>query len=72
MSKYMMLADLEAQHINGGWGSRYRFSSTSMKSVTTHVGQTNTANNLGLGLLFGSGNATSEQVNIANVTTILA
>lgn len=71
MSKYVMLADLEAQHVNGGWGSRFSFFAASRKNVTTNVGQTTTANNLGLGV-FGSGNATSEQLNIANVfTTVL-
>lgn len=72
MSKCVMLADLEAQYVNGGWGSRFSFSSKSIKNVSTNVGQSNTANNLGLGLLFGAGNATSEQVNIADVVTYVA
>ena len=71
MSKYVMLADLEAQHVNGGWGSRFSFFSASLKNVSTNVGQTNTAHNLGLGVLFGAGNATSEQLNIANVGTFV-
>jgi len=69
MSNIMMLADLESEHINGGWGSTFKFSSVSLKSVSTKVGQTNTANNLGLGVLFGAGIATSEQMNISEIAT---
>ena len=69
MSNVMMLADLEAQQINGGWGSKFSFSSMSFKAVTTKVGQTNTSNNLGLGVLFGAGIATSEQMNISEIAT---
>lgn len=71
MSNVMMLADLEAQHINGGWGSKFRFTSTSIKAVTTNVGQSNNSNNLGLGVLFGAGIATSEQVNISEIATFV-
>ena len=72
MSNVVMLADFEAQHINGGrWGSRFTFTSTAFKTATTNLGQTNSANNLGLGVLFGAGNATSEQVNIASISTFL-
>ena len=71
MSNIMMLADLEAQHINGGWGSKYSFTSTSIKSVTNKVGQTNSSNNLGLGVLFGAGIATSEQMNLSEITTFV-
>jgi hypothetical protein len=71
MSNIVMLPDLEAQHINGGWGSKFSFSSTSFKAVTTKVGQTNTANNLGLGVLFGAGLATSEQMNISEIATFV-
>lgn len=71
MSNVMVLADLEAQHINGGWGSKYRFTSTSIKTVATNVGQVNTSNNLGLGVLFGAGIATSEQMNLSEITTFV-
>ena len=73
MSNVVMLAELEAQHINGGrWGSKFSLFSTSMKTVSTNLGQTNTANNVGLGILFGAGNATSEQINVADITTFVA
>lgn len=71
MSNVVMLPDLESQHINGGWGSRFSFSSTSFKAVTTKVGQSNNANNLGLGILLGAGLAASEQVNVSDITTIV-
>jgi hypothetical protein len=71
MSNLLILDDLGAQHFNGGWGSFYNFSSTSFKSVTTKVGQTNTANNLGLGVLFGAGIASSEQMNVSDISTFV-
>lgn len=71
MSNLLLLDDLDAQYVNGGWGSIYNFSSTSFKAVTTKVGQTNTANNLGLGVLFGAGIATSEQMNISEIATFV-
>ncbi len=71
MSNLLILDDLDAQHVNGGWGNIYKFSSTNFKSVTTKVGQSNTANNLGLGVLFGAGIATSEQANISEISTFV-
>jgi hypothetical protein len=71
MTNYMILADLEAEQINGGFGSFFSYSSKSMKSVGTWVGQSNTSNNLGLGIV-GLGNAQSIQENSALVGTILA
>jgi len=70
MTNYMILADLEAEQINGGSGSFFTYSSKSMKSVSTRVGQSNTSNNLGLGIV-GLGNAQSIQENSALVGTIL-
>lgn len=69
MSNLVMLADHEAEQMNGGWGSKFRFSSTSIKTASTSLGQTNTANNLGLGVLFGAGLASSEQINISDIKT---
>jgi len=69
MTKFMILADLEAEHINGG--HFFSFSSTSWKTAITNVGQSNTATNIGLGL-GGFGNAISAQSNFALVGTILS
>lgn len=71
MAYLVNLEDRDSQLVNGGWGSRFNFSSTSFKSVTTKVGQTNTANNLGLGVLYGAGIATSEQMNISEIATFV-
>lgn len=72
MSALMILDDRDAQFVNGGWwGSQYSFSSTEFKSVTTKVGQSNTANNLGLGVFYGAGIATSEQMNISEISTFV-
>lgn len=72
MTDVVMLADFDAQHINGGWGSKFSFSSTSFKAVSTTLGQSNSSSNLGLGVLLGAGIATSEQVNLASITTLVA
>lgn len=72
MSSFALLADSEAQYINGGFGGVFLYRSFSYKSATTSVTQNNDARNLGVGLLFGIGNATSEQVNMASVATVVA
>jgi hypothetical protein len=71
MSYLVNLEDRDSQLVNGGWGSWFSFSSTSFKTVTTKVGQTNTANNLGLGVLYGAGIATSEQMNVSEIETFV-
>jgi hypothetical protein len=71
MAYLVNLEDRDSQLVNGGWGSRFSFSSTNFKRVTTKVGQTNTANNLGLGVLNGAGIATSEQMNISEIATFV-
>jgi len=73
MFNVVMLADLEAEHMNGGRrGPSFNFSSGAIKTVTTNFGQSNSSNNLGLGALLGAGNATSEQINLASVSTWMA
>jgi hypothetical protein len=71
MSSLTLLTDRDAEVINGGWWNSYSFRSFSFKSATTNLGQINTANNLGLGLLYGLGNATSEQLNVSSITSVI-
>lgn len=71
MSSLIHLTDRDSEVINGGWRNSYSFRSFSYKSVSTDLTQSNTANNLGVGLLFGIGNATSEQVNISSITSLI-
>ena len=87
MASLNLLADLDAERINGGsgggvWGKpKYRshpkhgssHTSISHKSATTNLIQGNVANNLAIGLGFhgfGMANATSEQENVAFITTV--
>lgn len=71
MPSITFLTDHNAEAINGGWWSSYSISSFSKKSVKTDLTQSNTANNLGVGLLYGSGNASSEQLNISSITSMI-
>jgi hypothetical protein len=71
MSSIYIMADQEAEAINGGWWNSFSASSYTWKSATTSFNQVNTANNFGTGLLMGVGNATSEQLNLASITTII-
>ncbi|MBD1195204.1 hypothetical protein [Vulcanococcus sp. Clear-D1] len=71
MAYLVNLEDRDSQLVNGGWGSWFSFSSANFKRVTTKVGQTNAANNLGLGVLNGAGIATSEQMNISEIATFV-
>jgi hypothetical protein len=74
-----LLADLDAERINGGYGRRRgRGPSFSVRNTTvtkranTNLAQGNIANNLALGLGldgFGAANASSWQSNVAYVTT---
>ena len=71
MTKLHLIADQEAQALSGGrWGSWYQKSDYTYKSNKTNVGQTNTANNFGFGLA-GYGFASSEQMNIAAITSYI-
>ena len=72
MPSLTLLTDHKAEAINGGWWSSYSFSSFSYKSVKTDLTQSNMANNLGVGLLYGSGNATSEQLNISSISSVIS
>lgn len=65
MSTLCILADREAETINGGW---YRYSS--VKRASTYLSQRNTSTNIALGL-GGFANATSFQSNIAGVSTVI-
>jgi hypothetical protein len=71
MTKLHLIADQEAQALSGGrWCSWYQKSDYTYKSNKTNVGQTNTANNFGFGLA-GYGFASSEQMNIASITSYI-
>jgi hypothetical protein len=70
MTHLSILADDKSQVITGGWGStRIRFAKAS--GVYTALGQENTVNNLGLGLLAGFGGAQSLQGNGSSIATVL-
>jgi hypothetical protein len=80
MKSLSFIADHDAQSINGGLGKRsmsrfntpsYTFNSISYKGITTNLGQQNVATNLGVGLLYGIGVASSEQVNLASITSAI-
>ncbi|MEX0588792.1 MAG: hypothetical protein WD136_06005 [Cyanobium sp.] len=71
MPSLTLLNDHDSEVINGGWWGSYNISSFSYKSVTTNLTQSNTANNLGVGLLYGFGNATSEQVNLSGISSFI-
>ena len=71
MPSLTLLTDHDAEVINGGWWNSYSFSSFSYKSVKTNLTQGNTSNNLGVGLLYGIGNATSEQLNVSSITSMI-
>jgi hypothetical protein len=71
MTKLHLIADQEAQALSGGrWGSWNQKSDYTYKSNKTTVGQNNTATNFGFGLA-GYGVATSEQMNIASITSYI-
>lgn len=82
MASLTLLADHDAQFVNGGnggWGRprqpqapSVHYSSTSYKSAKTNLIQGNLANNLAVGIGFlgmGSASATSVQENVAFITT---
>ena len=70
MTHLSILADDQAQVVAGGWGfAGIRFAKTS--GVYTALGQENTVNNLGLGLLAGFGGAQSLQGNGSSIATVL-
>lgn len=86
MASLILLADQDAQLVNGGsggWGGgwgrprqpqapSFTYNSTSFKSAKTNLAQGNVSNNLAIGLGFhglGFANATSEQENVAFITT---
>jgi hypothetical protein len=71
MSSLCLLADHEAETINGGFFNTFNFNSFSWKAASTNLGQSNNATNVGLGLLLGIGTANSFQANTANVGTII-
>jgi hypothetical protein len=68
MTNLSILADDRAEVICGGWGST-RISFFQYAKAQTSLGQVNEANNLGLGLLAGFGNAQSIQGNAAGIST---
>lgn len=86
MSSLILLADLDAEQVNGGsiggWVRPYppmhpkpHYGSTSIKSATTNSAQGNVSNNLAIGLGFhglGFANATSVQENVAFIGTVAA
>jgi outer membrane lipoprotein SlyB len=70
MSNLVNLADEQAQSISGGW-SFTSFSFAKASGVYTSLDQSNTVNNLGLGLLAGFGGAQSLQGNGSSIATVL-
>jgi hypothetical protein len=71
MSTLCLLADREAETINGGLFNTFNFNSFSAKAASTNLGQTNGATNVGVGLLLGIGSASSAQTNIATIGTVI-
>ena len=82
MASMSLLAELDAERINGGgviWGKPSRstypkssYNSTTYRSAKTYLAQGNVSNNLALGLGlhgFGTATATSTQSNVAFVNT---
>ncbi len=71
MTKLHLIADQEAEALCGGsWGSWWQQSKYVYKANTATVGQSNTANNFGFGLA-GYGVATSEQMNLATISSYI-
>ena len=71
MTRISDLTDAGAELIVGGWGSSTRISFAKFSSVYTALGQENTVNNLGLGVLAGLGAAQSLQGNASSIATLL-
>jgi hypothetical protein len=70
MTPISFLSDAGAELIAGGWSStRIRFAKFS--TSYTALGQDNTVNNLGLGVLAGFGAAQSLQGNASSIGTVL-
>lgn len=70
MTHVSYLSDAGAELIAGGWSStRIRFAKFS--TAYTALGQDNTVNNLGLGVLAGFGGAQSVQANGSSIATLL-
>jgi len=70
MTHLSYLADDKAETLSGGWSfTGIRFAKAS--GVYTALGQENTVNNLGLGLLAGFGGAQSLQGNASGIATVL-
>jgi hypothetical protein len=84
MSSLTLLADLDAERVNGGWGKPRRqpkgykthkpsYSSSTVKTARTNLAQGNVSNNLALGLGIGGlgfANASSFQENVAFIATV--
>ncbi|MFN4868094.1 MAG: hypothetical protein ACK5GZ_17500 [Cyanobium sp.] len=71
MSALSLLADHEAETINGGFFNSFNLNSYSWKAASTSLGQSNNATNVGVGLLLGIGSASSSQTNIASIGTVI-
>jgi hypothetical protein len=72
MSALSHLADHEAETINGGFFNTFNLNSYSLKAASTSLGQSNSATNVGMGMLLGIGSASSSQSNIAGISTVIA
>jgi hypothetical protein len=72
MSALSHLADHEAETINGGFFNTFNLNSYSLKAASTSLGQSNSATNVGVGLLLGIGSASSSQSNVAGISTVIA
>jgi hypothetical protein len=72
MKSITHLDDQQCATLSGGfWGSYTNISMTKFASSYTGFNQTNSANNTGIGLLVGLGNAQSLQGNAAEVFSVV-
>ena len=70
MKNITCLDERQCQVLRGGFWSTY-YSTTKFSGASTTINQTNSTNNLGVGLLIGLGNAQSLQGNGAEAMTFI-
>jgi hypothetical protein len=70
MSSISLLADHEAETINGGWFTSLFYKSFSSKGVTNNLSQINSAVNIGSGF-GGLSFVANEQINMASITSVI-
>jgi hypothetical protein len=70
MSALSLLADHEAETINGGWRNTLMFSSFTTKTVLNSLYQSNFAKNITTGF-GGISIIDNEQLNVASITSVI-